>query len=273
VCLAAAHAATDPQFEVASVKPSPQANGLPHPPAFTGGPGTATPNRFTVRDAHLKNLILKAYAIEDYQLSAPSWVANPNYLSMDGCFDIDATIPPGTTEAQFLVMLQNLLAERFGLKVHREQKELAVYFLSLGKNGHKLKENLTPELSDPPSWASLPKDADGFRVMPPGYTGFDMQPGVHNWRVKFTRMRVANLVKYLSTFLGTPVQDRTGLQGNYDFRLDYNWRQVPPGSPDEPDLPDLRTAVESELGLKLVPGKCMIEMLVIDHIDRAPSPN
>jgi uncharacterized protein (TIGR03435 family) len=273
VCLAAAQAAPDPQFEVASVKPSPNGNGAPRPYSIAGGPGTATPNRLTVRAEFLKPLILKAYDIKDYQLSAPAWLASPNYQSMEDRFDIDATMAPGTTQEQFLAMLRNLLSERFGLKVHCEQKEFSTYLLMLGKNGHKLKENLTPELSNRPSWESLPRGADGFRVMPPGYTGFGMQASQYSFHVKFTRNPLATLVDYLSGYLHTPVLDRTGLQGNYDFRVDHNFRKAPPESPEESDAPDLYTAVQSQLGLKLVPGKSTIEMLVIDHIDRVPSPN
>jgi len=283
VCLAAAVANTSAQtapdlhFEVASLKPSPQGNGRPRPSSIAGGPGTATPNRLTVRDEFLRRLLLKAYAVKDYQLSAPAWVANPDYQGIADRFDIDAAITPGTTQEQFLVMLQNLLVARFGLKVHREQKELPVDFLVPGRNGHKLKENPTPELSNPPSWASLPRGADGFRAMPPGYTGSDFKlpsEGDMTWDIKFMRTSADSLAGSLSVFLRTPVLDRTGLSGNFDFRLTFNMKSTLPGLPDgHSDAPDIDTAVQSQLGLKLLPGKSLVEMLVIDHVDRTPSSN
>jgi uncharacterized protein (TIGR03435 family) len=270
-CSAAEQPVPGPQFEVASLKPSPPAAfGSPASrSSFDGGPGTSTPTRLTVRNFQLAFLIFRAYGIKAYQLSAPAWLQDLNFQT-SAKFDIDATLAPGATQDQFFVMLQNLLVERFALKLRREQKEGPIYALALGKNGHKLKENVAPELTDPPQPASQPLGPDGFHVMPLGYTGMFLKPPVdRNLVFKFMRYSMPKFADFLSGVTGRPVADRTGLAGNYDFPLAYYL-----GSPTDADAgPDIYTAVQSQLGLRLVADKGIIETLIIDHADRTPSGN
>ena len=83
----------------------------------------------------MKNVLTNAYGVKGFQISGPGWLDSERY-------DIVAKLPRGATKAEFMVMLQNLLAERFKLTLHREKKDLPMYALVVGKNGPKLKESV-----------------------------------------------------------------------------------------------------------------------------------
>ncbi len=123
------------RFEVASIRPSVvlTPNGRYGNYKMTGGPATADPGRMILENFDIRSLILKAYDVPLYRFSGPDWL-------FDVRFDVTATVPPGTTKEQFLLMQQNLLATRLGLAVHRETKEMPVYELVVAKGGSKLKE-------------------------------------------------------------------------------------------------------------------------------------
>jgi uncharacterized protein (TIGR03435 family) len=139
LALLTCHLAQAQTFDVASVKPS-------IPPT-------------------LKNLLMNAYDVKNYQITGPSWLDTER-------FDINATMPPDTTKEQFRVMLQNLLAERFKLTIHWETKELPVYSLVVNKGGPKLNESEPSAPVDPdappqplPPGPSQPKiGPDGFPI-------------------------------------------------------------------------------------------------------------
>ena len=158
--------ATLPSFEVASVKvaeqPKPDAQGrLFVMRGCRGGPGTSDPGTLTCDNTPLKQLLVKAYDLKNYQVEGPAW------LDSDG-FHIVAKIPAGTSKQQFNLMLQSLLAERFKVAVHRETKTLPVYALTVGKNGPKLKEvdAATLEASKAAD-AAAPAPARGSTPLPP----------------------------------------------------------------------------------------------------------
>jgi uncharacterized protein (TIGR03435 family) len=124
-------------FEVTSVKASPPPpNGLWNY-NLSGGPGTKDPTRFTCQNFDLASLIQMVYDVPYYLLLTPAW-------TRDQRFDIVAKIPEGATKEQFLLMQQNLLAERFKLVVHREKKEMPLYELVVAKGGVKFKETGKP---------------------------------------------------------------------------------------------------------------------------------
>ncbi len=164
---------SQPALEVASIKPSP-----PPPPTGMmvgrfGCPGTNDPSRVTFRNFDLSGLVVVAYGIEYFQLSAPDWLR-------DDRFDVVAKLPDGATKEQFQLMLQNLLAERFHIAAHREKKEGHVYELVVGKNGPKLQEAAAepgPE-DEPPPISGPPKlDRDGFPALPPGHRHWQVMTG------------------------------------------------------------------------------------------------
>src|SRR6185369_276003 len=130
-------------LEVASIKPSSVPMGGPMRVGSRGGPGTPDPGRYTTENMSLSNLISTAYDLKRYQYSGPSWLDGER-------FDIVAKVPEGATKEQFRVMLQNLLAERFKVAVHREKKEMQVYELLVAKGGLKIKESVEEPAETPP---------------------------------------------------------------------------------------------------------------------------
>ena len=145
-------------FEVASVKkaaPLPQFGG---PVVFgrRGGPGTSDPGQITWSGATLKNLLATAYDVRPWQVSGPAWLDTERY-------DIIAKVPPGTTKDQVNVMWQNLLADRFGVALHRVSKVFPGDAMIPAKGGIKLKETTL----DPKAPLDASQDSAAFAPPPP----------------------------------------------------------------------------------------------------------
>ena len=121
-----------PSFEAASVKASAPMAGGRIRIGFSGGPGTSDPGRIELFGITLKTALTRAYGVKDHQVEGPGWIATERY-------DIVATIPPGTGEEPFRLMLQGLLADRFQMAVRRETRQIAVYAITVGKEEPKLK--------------------------------------------------------------------------------------------------------------------------------------
>ena len=120
--------APPPAFEVASIKPAaPQQPGRMMV-AMGGDPG-----RVNYTNVSLRNVLMRAYDVRSYQITGPSWLDTERY-------DIVAKVPEGVPKEQIPAMLQNLLAERFQMTIHRETKEQSVYALVVGKNGPEAQE-------------------------------------------------------------------------------------------------------------------------------------
>ena len=117
------------RFEVASIKPAdPQEMGQ-----IRIGMG-GDPGRINYTGVSLKNVLMRAYRVRVYQITGPSWIDNERY-------NITAKLPDGATQDQVPEMLQNLLADRFKLTLHRETRDQSVYALIPGKNGPKLQKS------------------------------------------------------------------------------------------------------------------------------------
>jgi uncharacterized protein (TIGR03435 family) len=221
----------------------------------TGGPGTSDPGPYTSSGTTLKNLIIRAYGVRNYQIAGPDWLAAER-------FDVAAKLSPDTTKEQFALMLQKLLSDRFGVAVHRESREMPVYALVIGKNGLKLKE---AQYSD--SKSAGPK-------------GVWLGGGQIGGRVA----TMASLADALGAQLSRPVQDQTGLQGTYDFSLSFDPQDMaisldmPVASSRasvaaDPVAPSLFTAIQDQLGLKLEGRKGPVEVLVVDRALKVPTGN
>jgi uncharacterized protein (TIGR03435 family) len=260
-------------FEVASVKPSP-----PVPPSGgvyfgppRGGPGTPDPEQITWTYAQMKSLLTTAYDVKPYQINGPAWLDSERY-------DIAVKIAPSATKEQVSVMWQNLLAERFGLKAHHESKEFQVSELVVGKDGHKLKATVEDmSLPLPPG----PPQRRNGELLSPGFvaTIFPDPTGTHAHAVARAQ-GLTQLTAMMGNVLGHPVLDKTGLTGFYDFSLDFSLPAVgPPGPPVPGDtaasepMPNLPDAVQRELGLRLVPAKAQLDVVVIDKLEKVPSEN
>ncbi len=254
--------AQTPQFEVASLKPSPPGamSG-----SMSGGPGSKDPGLFTCQNISLRALMVTAYNLLTYRFSGPEWMGAAR-------FNINAKIPEGTTREQFQAMLQNLLLDRFKMTVHWDQKEIQTYDLVVAKGGHKLKE-ATPEADSSASTlpAGPPKaDTDGFPILPPGRHRALLEIGSHV-AMRWSDETMGQFVTYLSAQLRTPVADHTGLKGQYDFGL----RWVSDGTTPSTDetAPNLFRAVQEQLGLRLESKRGTVDILVVDHAEKTPTEN
>jgi uncharacterized protein (TIGR03435 family) len=254
-------------FEAASIKPAIPIVGpfLPGsrrvcPLTGCGGPGTGDPGRITFTTISLKNLIVAAYGIRPYQIDAPAWLDS-------SLFDVVATIPAGATRDDVNLMLQNLLAERFGLKVHRSTKELPVYALTVAKGGPLLKETV----SNP----AAPAGAKGRGTI------FTTTPDGPRKQFEFDGMTLAAFADVLAPEVDRPVIDKTGLTAKYDLRLEFApERNIPFGpsassasAPAGGSTPALFTALTEQLGLRLESGRGPVTVLVVDSALKEPTGN
>ena len=235
-------------FDIVSVKPPPD-HGQSY--ARRG----CTGDRFRFSGMALTWLIRWAYDLPPTRIQGlPDWITdwvNKN----DSMYEIEAKAQGPVDDLQCKAMVRSLLEDRFRMTTRRETKEMRVYALTVSSKGAKLLEvkkgttgkgaffNGDPLLKRVSSAVAFTDPA------PPG--GVSM--------VELTdRLSAAPVV-------GLPVIDKTGLKGVYSFRLDFSVREGD-------DRPAIAEALEEQLGLKLVPTKAPIEVLVVDHIER-PKPN
>jgi uncharacterized protein (TIGR03435 family) len=288
-------------FDAASIKPFVPENGnrMFFFGGSRGGPGSSDPGRIDYPMVTVKNLLMTAYDVKDFQISGPAWLGTERFV-------IQATMPPETTKPQFHIMLQNLLAERFKVTVHRETKELPMYTLTVVKNGAKLKESVeTPasegaKAEDPPpppgGRGRLKIGPDGFPVVPVngGRGGMITLMMPAGSRLIGQKQTMQDLAERLSSVFTRPVTDQTGLTGKYDFTLTYSPEGLnsglmgmapppppPPGGggrgpsemPDVEPPQNILAAIQSQLGLKLEPKKGPVDLILIDHAEKVPTEN
>ena len=237
--VAFAQPAATPAFEVASIRPH---DGPLH---RILGYDVSGP-RLTLEGYPINGLIREAYNLEFYQIVIP-----PSVAQQEIYYDVVAKAPGAVapTRNEFRAMLQALLAERFHLQFHREPKEMPVYSLVVAKGGPKFK-------------ASEPEAISGAHI---GVNG-------RNQFLAATRYTMPQLALGLRDAIGVdrPVLDKTGLTGEYDFRIEATLLSRG-RTPEFGDL-SVFTAVQDQLGLRLVPDKAKLEVLVVDRIEK-PSAN
>lgn len=254
-------------FEAAVVKPSEMgvdwftiASGanLPASP-LPGCRGTDTRGRLNIplnrcvsKGFSLKWIVAFAYQIPMQNIDTMI-TGGPDWLDSVG-FEIEAKAETPATEAQLYSMLQNLLAERFSLKLHREKKELPVLALLLAKGGLKLKAAPNRNCYLEP----------GCGMAAPQFRGRSQS--------------MTDLANTLSWWVRETVVDKTGLSGLYDFEVGP-WRSDPAPnfqpnpnarevSADPDSLPTIFTALQEKLGLRLERQRAGVEVLVIDSADK-----
>jgi uncharacterized protein (TIGR03435 family) len=238
---------TGQSFEVASVKTTP-------------GPWRESKtfdDRVDFPYTTLRSCVAFAYRLKEYQVSGPAWIGELHY-------EILAKGPAGTTRDQLPEMMQKLLADRFKLEVRREKKDFNVYALVVGKNGPKLKES--------------PKDTD---ALPGASFGISMGPSAVG-RIEAKRADMTALANTLPRFVGRPVVDQTGIEGRYDFELEFSPDDMKAlGVPPPPESAShaaaelgvsLFTSVQ-RLGLRLESQKVSLDAIVVERAERTPSEN
>jgi uncharacterized protein (TIGR03435 family) len=225
-----------PAFEVASIKLHDPANPRQEKRITTDG---INYSRVTIFEC-----IVDAYHVAGFQVSEAKSASN---AMLSERYDIAAKAGHVSDKAELMSMLQTLLADRFKLQFHRDTKELAVYLLVTGKKRLSIKQ-----VED--------QGADSVRLVPGG--------------AAFQETSMTGFAGFLSGFglIQRPVLDRTSLLGVFDFTLPLSDRESGTGSaPDKRTLfawPSIFEDVQ-DLGLKLESAKTPVELLVIDHVEKA----
>jgi uncharacterized protein (TIGR03435 family) len=231
---AAMAANADPDWEVATVRPS--------DPNDTRGQHFRPAGRHELMlDTTVEEFLLLGYSVQKSQVAGlPEWAKTQKW-DVDGV----ATLEGQPNWPQLQVLVRKILAERFGLKFHHEQHKLAVYALTVAKGGPKM----TLNTSDPSGLLNQQND---------GSNGRDVE------KLKNTSMQ--ELAEILQWRVGRPVIDRTGLNGRYDFNLQWTTDEAQLTAPNAP--PGIFTAIQEQIGLKLQPVKAPADVLVVDKVVR-----
>jgi uncharacterized protein (TIGR03435 family) len=206
------------------------------------------PHRWTATNFTLKNLVALAYDLNPRTISGgPEWFDSQKFV-------IEAVTPGDVkpTRAEQMQMLRALLVERFGLKFHREDKEFSIYELTVAKSGPKLKPTATPD-AEPQLFGVVYPD----RIQVPA-----------------RNVSMDDFVAMLQrATLDRPTVNKTGLAGRFDFDLTFaqdesQYEGQVPKAPENTQSPPLFTAVQEQLGLKLVPTRGMVSALVVDGAEK-----
>ena len=221
-----------PSFEAISIKLNDLSGGAVQE---NNSPG----KRFNARMS-ARHLIRDAFAVKDFQiLGGPTWLGNNNYD-----FVATTATPIEMNDEVLQPYLQSLLADRFQLKYHRETKEFPIYFLVAAKAGPKL-----------------------VRHTGEGHVGMEEHSGKDKVTMSATKLTMTLLASWLAREMERPVIDHTGIDGEFDLKLDWSPEQISDSSG-----PSIYTALQEQLGLRLESGKGPVEMIVIDSIEK-PSEN
>ena len=245
--VAAQTEAPAPSFDVASIHiNNTETDGHHH---IISDPGES---HFRTVNLALRDLIQFAYGVPDSQiLGGPAWIDSIQ-------FDIDAKSDPAvdaelhalpTEEARRRkqLMVQALLADRFQLKIHLETRQLPVYALVVSKDGARFKPSMT--------------------------NGTTIDTGRTHLHIAGSDDTIGILARELAQALGRPVVNQTGLSGRFDLNLRWTPDDAAASAPSSPDVPpDIFTAIQEQLGLKLESTKAPVPVLVIDSVEK-PSPN
>jgi len=233
-----------------------------------GGPGSPYPesqNEITYRHFTLRKILLRAYNLQDFQITGP-----PSMNAVP--YNVAATAPVGTTKDQFQVMLENLLAEQIHLVVHVDKRDFPIaYTLLVAEGGAKLQK--TDVTAAPPGALddvlTFPKRF--FIQMVPQKDGTpDTISGI-SW--PGAQLSLPVVAEYLGQMLGATVHDKTGLEGNYDIPV----RPILPidrrAGPLRVGDPMVRTFIENglgQLGLRLEEERGRVDFMTVDSFDTAP---
>jgi uncharacterized protein (TIGR03435 family) len=216
-----------PSFEVTSVKAG-ATGGRYVPPACTGG-------TYIANGQSVASSLWFAYDVQPFRIKGfPDWIR-----ASDALFNIEGKASSTVSESQCRLMVQSLLADRFKLTVHHETRPLSVYALVVGKGGAKVRK--------------ADENSTVNQVKVNGVPSFGGEKG---WPM-------SQLADFLARgFPGTPVIDKTGLEGRYAFEFDFT---VEPGTPPGDTM---AAAVEQKLGLKLESRKEPFDFVVIDRLEK-----
>jgi len=252
-------------FEVASIKPTEPGGtqpiaGVKVRGGCYGGPGSRDSGRVHCGEITVPRMICFAYDLALYEIEYPKALDNLK-------FEVLATVPEGSAKSHVPLMLQTLLAERFKLKFHTEQKKISGYELTVAKGGLKVQK--TGEAADQS-----------------GSAGFAHRTAEGSWTWGGSKQSMESLARLIASRLGLPVNDATGLKGLYGMTLTWAEPEIrlapldnlsPPAALSlalsSESGPTIFDAVQQQLGLKLSSAKVGIKAFVIDQVEKTPSEN
>jgi len=192
-----------------------------------------------MRDVTVSTGIKWSYGVQQSQISGPAWIQSDH-------FDIDAKADEPATDAQMKLMLQALLADRFKLTFHRENREVRGYAMTVGKGGTKLH----------------PAVGDGVMQRENSANGTVAR-----------NITLQEFADFIAGPLEAPVVNKTGLEGKYDLTLDFTSYLPPEERAMKPDFLNIvMAALQGELGLKLESQKVTVAVMVVDRVEK-PSEN
>ncbi len=228
------------RFDVATLKQAPPPQG----DSYNITLGAIKGGRLYLTNVTLNDCVKFAYdLVSDDQISGPDWIRSKVLL-----YDIVAVVPANTSHEQMIQMTQSLLAERLGLVLHREQRDMKYLALVPGKGAAKM----------------LPADISQERNNSAG-----------SGHVTGNRMPMGSLVMLISRMERQIVVDRTGLSGEYQIKL--LWAPGSAGADATPaqdsTAPSIFAAVQEQLGLKLESRKGPLDVVVVDSAEKVPAEN
>ena len=230
----------------------------------------APPGRVVGTNVVLRDLIRFAYNIYggdwDIRIDAPEWIKTTR-------FDIDATTPGAVPPARAMSMLRRLLTDRFALKVHYENRERPVYELVRARPDGRLGPQNTANNVDcgvlgAANQAAIAAGKPPLVTFDPSKRPVCGSRGTGPNEISSGAFTMEQLAMQLSRPAGRAVMNNTGLSGGFDYDLRWAPDQTGPdaGASREPTAPSIFTALEEQLGLKLVPATGPVQVLVIDSI-------
>ena len=255
-------------FEAASIRPNKSGDFGQNIRRQPGG-------RLTATNMPLRTLIVFSYQLQQQQLvGGPNWIGNDRFDIVAKMEGDPVPVAPGAGPDPMMLAMRTLLAERFKLVVHKETRELDVYALMPAKPGGKPGPALKPSTTD---CQQLMLARRGGPPPPPPDPNGPVQCGLRGsiGRIQMGGFLMSEFARSLQGQAGRLIVDRTGLTGPYDLELTFAQDRPnappPPGvdvPPVDPNAPNLFTALQEQLGLKLESTRAPIEVLVIDSVEQ-----
>jgi uncharacterized protein (TIGR03435 family) len=230
----------DPGWDVVTVKPSESDD--------TSSGFQVHGRQILMERESVESMVGFGYGIHAKQIAgAPDWAATERW-NIEGV----PNVPGQPNMQQYETLVRKILAERFGLKVHTETRELPVYALRVAKDGATLAsgKGIVKTAADPNGVLDMHDRINGGQR-----------------RIQVTNGSIADIALVLKFYTDRPLVDQTGLAGRYDFQLAWTFDETRAPT-DGSAAPSLFTAVQEDMGLKLEPVKAPVDVLVIDKVER-----
>jgi uncharacterized protein (TIGR03435 family) len=261
---------TLPSFDVVSIKENKSGD--------TVQGSRRQPGRIVIANVPLRLSIINFFGLQPQQLiGGPDWINSSRY-DIVAQFSGEMPVTEPGTVGPLQLMMQRVFAERFKLAVHTETRDIPVYELTLARRDRTLGSKLKPAATDCEAVmnAMLKNAREGGPPptagpqLPDGRPACGMRVGPGN-RLVAGGTSMAALARSMSNPVGRIILDKTGLIGGFDLELEFSPDPSAAGgqpSVSDTNLPSLFTAIEEQLGLKLVPERRPVEVLVIDRVER-----